>query len=138
MIARRTDPEHERAASRRERLFLYATSCNDQGMGITREQRARRFARFSRVSNTSANGITGTGLGLFLCYELIERHGGRIWLESEEGKGTSFSFLLPFTPPDEALNSPAQACVSLELRRPIADFFTLSPIMTVSYRLSNH
>ncbi len=78
---------------------------HDQGIGIPREQQARLFARFSRASNASAHGITGTGLGLFLCRELIERHGGRIWLESEEGKGSIFSFMLPFTPPDEALAS---------------------------------
>lgn len=78
---------------------------HDQGIGIPREQQARLFARFSRASNASAHGITGTGLGLFLCRELIERHGGRIWLESEEGKGSTFSFMLPFTPPDEALAS---------------------------------
>ncbi|HLV99279.1 MAG TPA: ATP-binding protein, partial [Ktedonobacterales bacterium] len=76
---------------------------HDCGIGIPQEQQARLFARFSRASNASAHGITGTGLGLFLCRELIERHGGRIWLESEEGQGSTFSFLLPLTPPDDTL-----------------------------------
>jgi signal transduction histidine kinase len=76
---------------------------HDGGIGIPQEQQARLFARFSRASNASAYGITGTGLGLFLCRELIERHGGRIWLESEEGKGSTFTFLLPLTPSDEAM-----------------------------------
>ena len=75
---------------------------HDDGIGIPHEQQARLFARFSRASNASAHGITGTGLGLFLCRELIERHGGHIWLESEEGKGSTFAFILPLTPPDEA------------------------------------
>ncbi|HEU5198871.1 MAG TPA: ATP-binding protein, partial [Ktedonobacterales bacterium] len=75
----------------------------DGGIGIPREQQARLFARFSRASNASAHGITGTGLGLFLCRELIERHGGRIWLESEEGKGSTFSFVLPSIPPEQVL-----------------------------------
>jgi signal transduction histidine kinase len=74
----------------------------DCGIGIPEEQQARLFARFSRASNASAHGITGTGLGLFLCRELVERHGGHIWLESEEGKGSIFAFVLPFTPPDTA------------------------------------
>jgi PAS domain S-box-containing protein len=78
-------------------------SIQDSGIGIPREQQARLFARFSRASNASAHGITGTGLGLFLCRELIERHGGRIWLESEEGQGSTFSFLLPITSPDDTL-----------------------------------
>ena len=75
----------------------------DHGIGIPREQQARLFSRFSRASNAAAHGITGTGLGLFLCRELIERHGGRIWLESEEGQGSTFSFVLPSTPPEQAL-----------------------------------
>ncbi len=78
-------------------------SIHDQGIGIPLEQQAKLFARFSRASNAAAHGITGTGLGLFLCRELIERHGGRIWLESEEGKGSTFSFILPVTPPEGML-----------------------------------
>jgi PAS domain S-box-containing protein len=78
-------------------------SIHDSGIGIPREQQARLFARFSRASNAASHGITGTGLGLFLCRELIERHGGRIWLESEEGQGSTFFFLLPITPPDEVM-----------------------------------
>ena len=80
-------------------------SIHDCGIGIPPEQQARLFARFSRARNASAHGITGTGLGLFLCRELIERHGGRIWLESAEGKGSTFAFMLPFTPPDTASES---------------------------------
>lgn len=75
----------------------------DHGIGIPLEQQARLFSRFSRASNAAAHGITGTGLGLFLCRELIERHGGHIWLTSEEGQGSTFSFVLPATPPDDML-----------------------------------
>ncbi len=78
-------------------------SIRDRGIGIPSEQQAKLFARFSRASNAAAYGITGTGLGLFLCRELIERHGGHIWLESREGQGSTFSFVLPLTPPEEAL-----------------------------------
>jgi signal transduction histidine kinase len=80
-------------------------SIHDCGIGIPQDQQARLFARFSRASNASIHGITGTGLGLFLCRELIERHGGRIWLESEEGKGSTFTFVLPLSLPDGVLES---------------------------------
>lgn len=80
-------------------------SIHDHGIGIPREQQAKLFARFSRASNAAAHSITGTGLGLFLCRELIERHGGRIWLESEEGKGSTFTFVLPATPPENMMES---------------------------------
>ncbi len=79
-------------------------SIHDTGIGIPREQQARLFARFSRASNAATHGITGTGLGLFLCRELIERHGGRIWLQSEEGQGSTFFFTLPLIPPDEEVS----------------------------------
>jgi K+-sensing histidine kinase KdpD len=48
-------------------------------------------------------GIGGTGLGLYICSELVERMGGRIWLESEEGKGSAFFFQLPTTSARTAL-----------------------------------
>lgn len=67
----------------------------DQGMGIPRDQQAHLFGRFVRADNVSASGIRGTGLGLYLCRELVERHGGHIWFESEEGVGSTFFFSLP-------------------------------------------
>lgn len=76
-------------------------SIQDHGIGIPREQQARLFARFARASNAAAHGISGTGLGLFLCRELLERHGGRIWLESDEGQGSTVTFVLPSTPPEQ-------------------------------------
>ena len=69
----------------------------DRGIGIPAAQQARLFARFARADNARAAGIGGTGLGLYLSRELVERHGGRIWFEStgEEGAGTAFSIALP-------------------------------------------
>jgi signal transduction histidine kinase len=67
----------------------------DQGIGIPATQRTRIFNRFARADNARALGIEGTGLGLFLCRELIERHSGRIWFASVEGEGSTFSFTLP-------------------------------------------
>ncbi len=70
-------------------------SIQDQGIGIPRHQQAQIFGRFIRAENASAWGIGGTGLGLYLCRELVERHNGRLWFESEEGQGSTFSFTLP-------------------------------------------
>ncbi|MGI9058273.1 MAG: ATP-binding protein [Ktedonobacteraceae bacterium] len=74
---------------------LALISIKDQGIGIPVQQQARVFGRFIRADNARAYGIGGTGLGLYLSRELVERHGGRIWFESAEGKGSTFSISLP-------------------------------------------
>ena len=65
----------------------------DDGIGIPADQQSRLFTRFGRTENSA--GIQGTGLGLYLCRELIERHSGHIWMESTEGQGATVSFSLP-------------------------------------------
>ena len=70
-------------------------SIRDAGIGIPVQQQARIFGRFERADNARAYGIGGTGLGLYLCRELVERHGGRIWFESAEGQGSTFFIALP-------------------------------------------
>lgn len=70
-------------------------SVQDQGIGIPLHEQAQVFGRFARASNAQAYGIRGTGLGLYLCRELVEQHGGRIWLESAEGRGSTFFVALP-------------------------------------------
>ncbi len=74
----------------------------DYGMGIPRDQQASLFGRFVRADNVRAARLRGTGLGLYLCRELIERHGGQICFESEEGVGTTFFFTLPLEADGEA------------------------------------
>ncbi len=67
----------------------------DEGMGIPSGEQARIFEKFYRLDPEMTQGIGGTGLGLYICRELVERMGGRIWLESDEGKGSTFFFELP-------------------------------------------
>jgi len=70
-------------------------SIRDAGIGIPVKEQAHIFRRFVRASNSSNYGITGTGLGLYLCRELVERHDGRVWFESSEGHGSTFFIALP-------------------------------------------
>jgi signal transduction histidine kinase len=67
----------------------------DSGIGIPLEQQPGLFARFARAENGRELGIGGTGLGLYLCRELLTQLGGRIWLESQEGIGTTVSVEIP-------------------------------------------
>ena len=67
----------------------------DTGIGIPKEQHERVFSRFFRSSNALKTETEGTGLGLFISKNIIESHGGKIWFESVEGKGTTFYLTLP-------------------------------------------
>lgn len=67
----------------------------DTGRGIPADQLESIFERFSQVDASDAREKGGTGLGLAIARDIVEGHGGRIWAESEEGKGTTFSFTLP-------------------------------------------
>jgi PAS domain S-box-containing protein len=68
---------------------------HDAGIGIAAEDQAHIFSRFARGANARARQIEGTGLGLYLCRELVERQGGQIWFESSEAVGTTFHVRLP-------------------------------------------
>jgi PAS domain S-box-containing protein len=70
-------------------------SVHDRGIGIPARQQAGIFGRFERADNSRPYGISGTGLGLYLCRALVEQHGGRIWFESVEGEGSTFFIALP-------------------------------------------
>src|ERR671937_136397 len=67
----------------------------DEGLGIPAEEQSRVFEKFYRVDPQMTRGVGGTGLGLYICNELVSRMGGRIWVESNEGKGSTFLFELP-------------------------------------------
>jgi PAS domain S-box-containing protein len=70
----------------------------DTGIGMTDEDQAKLFTRFFRASTAKASDIPGTGLGLAITRSLIEMHGGKIWLKSAVGQGSTFSFSLPILP----------------------------------------
>jgi two-component system sensor histidine kinase VicK len=72
---------------------------SDTGGGIAEEDRRRVFTRLYRADNPLIKGLGETGVGLSVAKTLIEAHGGRIWVESEEGVGSTFSFLLPVEGP---------------------------------------
>ncbi|MEK7384687.1 MAG: ATP-binding protein, partial [Elusimicrobiota bacterium] len=70
-------------------------SVSDDGIGIPPQDREKIFERFYRASNRAEVNAPGTGLGLAIAREVIAKHGGKIWLESELGKGTTFHFVVP-------------------------------------------
>jgi PAS domain S-box-containing protein len=69
----------------------------DSGIGMTNELKEKLFLLSEKTSRPGTEGESSTGLGLLLCKEFIEKHGGKIWVESEVGKGSSFSFTVPGT-----------------------------------------
>jgi PAS domain S-box-containing protein len=70
----------------------------DEGLGIPTEEQSRVFEKFYRVDPQMTRGVGGTGLGLYICNELVSRMGGHIWLESKAGEGSTFLFELPAAP----------------------------------------
>lgn len=73
-------------------------SVKDTGQGIPNESIPKLFTKFYRVSGALEQGSKGTGLGLYICKAIIELHGGQIWVESELGAGSKFTFSLPIQP----------------------------------------
>lgn len=70
-------------------------SVSDTGIGMSDETMAKLFRIDANLSTRGTDNEKGTGLGLFLCKEFVEKHNGKIWVESEEGKGSTFKVLLP-------------------------------------------
>jgi two-component system phosphate regulon sensor histidine kinase PhoR len=74
----------------------------DRGQGIPRSALPRVFERFYKGDRARTRGVGGTGLGLSIARHIVEAHGGRIWAQSEEGVGSTFSFAIPVNGPDLA------------------------------------
>jgi len=70
-------------------------SVTDTGIGIAPDDQPKIFEEFRQVGGENAKRIEGTGLGLTLAKKFVELHGGRIWVTSEVGKGSTFTFTLP-------------------------------------------
>lgn len=71
------------------------TTVSDHGVGISKNQIDRLFTKFGRIFNPLSIQAGGTGLGLYIVKNLVESHGGHIWVTSQEGKGSKFHFSLP-------------------------------------------
>ena len=67
----------------------------DEGAGISLRDQAKLFEPFRRLEQSRLKKVEGAGLGLLVCQRLVEAHGGRIWVESEPGRGSTFFFTLP-------------------------------------------
>jgi len=79
--------------SRRDHAVRFSVA--DQGLGIPQGEQRRIFDKFYRVDPNLTRGVGGTGLGLYICRELVRRMNGTIWVESREGEGSRFSVELP-------------------------------------------
>ena len=73
----------------------------DTGVGIAPEDQPKVFEKFRQVGDTLTDKPKGTGLGLPICKQIVDHHGGRIWVESELGNGSTFSFIIPTTESDQ-------------------------------------
>jgi signal transduction histidine kinase len=73
----------------------FTVAVRDTGPGISQTDQAKIFEEFQQADNTATKKKGGTGLGLSIARHIMEMHGGRLWVESEIGKGSVFSFMLP-------------------------------------------
>jgi signal transduction histidine kinase len=91
---RGADPPRIEISSRQDEVSgRWVFTVQDNGMGIAPRYHSQVFGLFKRLY--AAHQYPGTGIGLAICQKVVERYGGRIWVESEEGKGARFIFTLP-------------------------------------------
>jgi signal transduction histidine kinase len=106
-------PEHGSVGMQARRYGNQAEfSVTDTGIGIRPEDRERIFKEFEQVEMSAERRFEGTGLGLTLAKKMVELHGGRIWVESELGKGSTFAFVLPLngaTAPNDEIKTTTSA-----------------------------
>ncbi len=89
-------------------------SVRDSGIGLTQEQCSKLFQSFTQADSSTTRKYGGTGLGLVISKRLVELMGGRIWVESEQGKGSTFHFTITYATPDVM---PARHTVTAETLR---------------------
>jgi PAS domain S-box-containing protein len=90
-----TPPEGQIEILARQVNGLSEVCVKDSGMGVPKEFQVKLFEKFQRADNSMTAEVQGTGLGLAICKKIVEDHGGKIWVESEINKGSSFFFTLP-------------------------------------------
>jgi PAS domain S-box-containing protein len=95
-------------SARRDGDFIEVTVA-DTGIGIREEDIPKLFQAFTQLESVYTKGFEGTGLGLALTRQLVEMHGGRIWVKSEFGKGSRFSFSFPISQADAPQPKPCRA-----------------------------
>ena len=93
---------------------------SDRGLGLSEEELERSFEKFSRGRHAT---VTGTGLGLYICQQIIGAHGGRIWATRRAGGGATISFTLPLVvaPPEDAGDDAARAATTTPVSGPTAN-----------------
>ncbi len=93
--ARLATPETDATEGVAEPPQEIVVSVTDTGVGIAPADHEKVFEQFGQAGDTLTDKPRGTGLGLPICREIVEHHGGRIWVDSELGHGATFSFTLP-------------------------------------------
>ncbi len=86
---------YSQMVSDKKNHFYTETTVKDTGIGIAKDKQNKLFSIADDSSAKGTEGESGTGLGLILCKEFVEKHGGKIWVESEFGKGSEFVFTIP-------------------------------------------
>jgi NtrC-family two-component system sensor histidine kinase KinB len=92
-----------RVRQRGKRLFF---SVEDTGCGIPKEHQEKIFRKYVQVSGPGRTGVGGVGLGLAIAKDIVMAHGGEIWVDSDVGKGTTFTFTFPVYQDKQAVTLP--------------------------------
>jgi PAS domain S-box-containing protein len=94
--AKYSTPQSQIKVTARTEPDYLVISVSDKGSGLSPSEQAKLFSPFQRLENHRLKKVRGAGLGLVVCRRLVEAHGGKIWVKSQKGKGSTFFFTLPY------------------------------------------